>query len=136
MPEDLHPGQAVVLYDGECALCRKSMQITRKLDWFGRIAFQDCHDVEHHPPSAVPLELPNMLREMHVVTPDRQRVYIGFRALRWMAWRMPLTLPLAPFAYLPGVPWLGHKFYLWVAKNRLNLVPCHDGACRVPLKGK
>ena len=35
-----------------------------------------------------------------------------------------------------GVPWLGNKLYLWVAKNRFDLVPCDDGGCRVPLRGK
>ena len=136
MADDPFPGKAVVLYDGECALCRKSVGIAQRLDWWNRIVFQDARDTDRYPPSAMPLELPRLLEEMHLVTPDRQRAYAGFDALRWMAWRLPLTLPLAPLAYIPGVPWLGHRVYLWVARNRLNLVPCHDGACRVPLKRK
>jgi predicted DCC family thiol-disulfide oxidoreductase YuxK len=50
-----------------------------------------------------------------------------------MAWRLPLLWAVAPLLYLPGVPWLGQKVYLWVARNRFNLVPCHDGGCAVPL---
>ncbi|MGL6094369.1 MAG: thiol-disulfide oxidoreductase DCC family protein [Fimbriiglobus sp.] len=131
---DPFPGRAVVLYDGQCPLCQRSVAILKKLDWLGRLAFQNGRDTEHLPPSAVPLVPQRLIEEMHLVTPDRQRVVAGFGAFRWMAWRLPLTLPLAPLAYLPGVPWFGNRIYRWVAKNRLNLVPCHDGGCRVPLK--
>ena len=41
---------------------------------------------------------------------------------------------LVPLLYLPGVPAVGQRLYLWVARNRYHLVPCHDGACAVPLK--
>ena len=71
---------------------------------------------------------------MHVLTPDRRQAYAGYRAFRWIAWRLPLTWLVAPFLYLPGVPWLGNRVYRWVAKNRFNLVPCDDGGCKVPLK--
>ena len=75
-----------------------------------------------------------LIEQMHVVTPNRKRAHAGFAAFQWMAWRLPLTLPIAPFLYLPGVPRLGHRAYLWVAKNRFDLVPCDDGGCRVDLK--
>jgi hypothetical protein len=51
-----------------------------------------------------------------------------------MAWRMPLTLPIAPLLYVPGVPWLGNKAYLWLARRRYDLVSCSKGGCRVNLK--
>lgn len=129
-------GKAVVLYDGECPLCQRAIRSVKRLDWLKRLHFQNCRDTAKWPPSAVPLDLGHMLEEMHLVTPDRKRVYVGFRAFRWMAWRMPMTLPFAPFLYLPGVPWLGNKVYLWIAKRRYNLVPCKDGVCALPLRGK
>ncbi|QJW97466.1 thiol-disulfide oxidoreductase DCC family protein [Frigoriglobus tundricola] len=126
-------GKAVVLFDGMCRLCQRAVRTLEPLDWFKRLHFQDCRDTAHWPPSAVPLTLKALLSEMHLVTPDRKRAPTGFRAFRWMAWRLPLLLPLAPLLYLPGVPWLGNKVYLWIARNRYNLVPCNDGGCRVPL---
>jgi predicted DCC family thiol-disulfide oxidoreductase YuxK len=128
-------GKAVVLYDGMCPLCQRGVRIVKKLDWLKRLHFQDCRDTDHWPPSAVPLTLKALLAEMHVVTPDRKHAPAGYRAFRWMAWRIPLLMPLAPFLYLPGMPWLGNKAYLWLAKNRYNLVPC-EGECRVPLPGR
>ena len=35
---DPFPGKAVVLYDGDCPFCRKSVAILRKLDWLDRLA--------------------------------------------------------------------------------------------------
>jgi predicted DCC family thiol-disulfide oxidoreductase YuxK len=124
--------KALVLYDGQCQFCQKSVAILRKLDWLGRLAFQDGRDVEALPETNPPLIPQRLIEEMHVVTPDRKRVYFGFGAFRWMAWRLPLCWPIAPLLYLPGIPWLGNRIYLWVARNRFELVPCDDGQCALP----
>jgi predicted DCC family thiol-disulfide oxidoreductase YuxK len=123
-------GKAVVLYDGMCPLCNRAVRILKRLDWFRRFHFQDCRDRANWPPSAVPLDLKALLKEMHLVTPDRKSAPAGFKAFRWMSWRMPLTALFAPLFYIPGVPWLGNKVYLWIAKHRYDLVPC-EGECRV-----
>lgn len=133
---DPAPGKAVVLFDGMCQFCIASVGILRRLDWLKRMHWQNARDTDRLPPCAVPLELAAMLEEMHLVTPDRKRSVAGFSAFRWMAWRIPLLLPLAPFLYLPGVLWLGNRIYLTIARNRYDLIPCHDGACAVPLKKK
>ena len=124
-------GKAVVLYDGMCPLCQRSVRILKRLDWLHLLHYQDCRDVAKLPKPAVQLEPKKLLQEMHLVTPDRERVYAGFAAFRWIAWRLPLMFWLAPVLYLPGVPWLGRRMYLWVAKNRYQLVPCKDGVCSV-----
>ena len=126
--------KAVVLFDGDCAFCQRSVRILKGLDWFGRLAFQNARDQAHWPASAEPLALERLVEEMHVVTPDRQHAYAGFRAFRWMAWRIPLTMLSAPFLYLPGVLWAGNRVYRWIARNRYSLVPCHDGVCQIPKK--
>ena len=134
VPTAQSDSKAVVLFDGDCAFCQRSIRILKALDWFKRLSFQNARDQAHWPPSAEPLSMDRLVEEMHVVTPDRQHAYPGFRAFRWMAWRIPLTLPSAPFLYLPGVLWLGNRIYRWIARNRYNLVPCHDGVCQIPKK--
>lgn len=131
---DPAPGRGVVLYDGACEFCRRSVGLLRRLDWLGRLHFQNCRDSDTWPPCDEPLEMPKLIEEMHVVPPERDRSLAGFQAFRWMAWRMPLVLPLAPLLYLPGVLWLGNRVYRWVARNRFQLVPCGTGECQVPLK--
>jgi len=127
-------GRAVVLYDGQCPLCQKSIAVLKPLDWLGRAHFQDARDTEHLPPCDEPLVPKRLLEQMHVVTPDRRHAYAGFRGFRWLAWRIPALLPAAPFLYLPGVLWVGNRVYLMIAKNRFNLVACVDGVCSLPRK--
>lgn len=136
VPADPAAGKAVVLYDGNCPLCRRGVRILKRLDWLERLAYLNCRDTAHLPPCAEPLVPEKLVEQMHLVTPDRKRVRVGFAAFRWMAWRLPLTVPVSPLLSLPGVPWLGRKAYLWVAKNRFDLVPCDDGGCRVLPQGR
>jgi predicted DCC family thiol-disulfide oxidoreductase YuxK len=126
------PARVIVLFDGQCAFCRKAVSLLRRLDWLGRFDCRDARDVANLPPSGDPLDPQRLLEEMHVVTPDRKRAYAGYRAVRWIAWRLPLLWPLAPFLHLPGAVWLGSKLYRWIARNRFKLVPCRHGVCTVP----
>lgn len=134
LPETINrPGtRGTVIFDGECPLCLKSVDQLKKLDWLGRLTYANARDRANIPPSPVPLPQERLLEEMHLLTPDGQRVYHGFKAFRWMAWRLPLLWLLAPVLYLPGVPWLGQRIYLWIARNRFRLVPCHGGVCKLP----
>lgn len=121
-----------ILYDGQCALCQRSVRILRPLDWLHRLNFADARDPANIPLTDPPLQPERLMEEMHAVTPAG-RVYHGFRAFRCIAWRLPLLWLIAPFLYIPGVPALGQRVYLWVARNRFHLVPCHDGHCQIPM---
>jgi predicted DCC family thiol-disulfide oxidoreductase YuxK len=121
-----------VLYDGQCPLCLRSVALLKRLDWLGQLRYIDARDRQQWPASDTPLDPERLLQEMHVLTPDGRHVYHGFAALRWIAWRLPLLWPLAPLLYIPGVPRLGQRLYLWVARNRFRLVPCHGGVCTLP----
>ena len=127
-------GKGVVLYDGDCGFCQQSVRLLKGLDWFRQLHFQSARDVDHQPASEVPLDPKKMLDEMHLLTPDRKAAYAGFTAFRWIAWRLPLTAPLAPLLYFPGVLPLGNRAYRWVARNRFKLVPCAQNACAVPAR--
>jgi predicted DCC family thiol-disulfide oxidoreductase YuxK len=126
------PHQAVVLYDGDCPLCRKTTAILNRLDWLGRLAFHNCRDATHIPANSAHLDAARMIQEMHVLTPDRRRALAGFRAVRWIAGRIPLLWPLYPLLFVPGMARLGQWLYQWVARNRFHLVPCRAGVCTIP----
>lgn len=127
------PTRAAVLFDGDCPLCQRLARRLARLDWRGKLHFQDARDTPNLPLTPPPLNPDRLLEEMHLVTPDG-RVYAGYRAFRWIAWRLPVFWLLAPLLYLPGVPWVGNKLYLWVARRRYRLAPCAHGACRLPPK--
>ena len=122
----------ILLYDGQCPLCQRSVKILKRLDWFRCIRYQDARQVDQIPATDPPLDPARLLEEMHLVPRNRKHIYHGFGAFRWLAWRMPLLWLIAPFLYIPGVPYLGQKVYLWVARNRFKLVPCKDGVCELP----
>lgn len=124
------PPKARVLYDGHCAFCRMSIGLVRRLDWLGKLDPIDVRDAEqailHEPPVAgAPL-----LEQMHVLTRGG-KLHGGYSAVRWIAWRLPLLWPVAPFLYLPGVTQLGDRLYRWVARNRFRIVPCQHGVCQI-----
>ena len=125
-------GKGVVLYDGDCGFCQQSVRLLKALDWLRLLHFQSARDVDNLPATDVTLDPQKMLDEMHLLTPDRKTAYAGFTAFRWIAWRLPLTAPLAALLYLPGVLPLGNRAYRWVARNRFALVPCAQNACAVP----
>lgn len=129
---NIAPNRAVVLYDGDCPLCRKTTAILKRLDWFHRLAFHNCRDTKHTPANTAHLDAARMIQEMHVLTPDRGHALAGFRAVRWIAGRIPLMWPLYPLLFIPGMPRLGQRLYLWIARNRFKFVPCRDGVCTIP----
>lgn len=122
--------KAKVLYDGECPLCRKSVAVLRRLDWFRRLEAVNARDGTQPVLQTPAVAAAPLLEEMHLLTPAGT-LHKGFRAFRWMAWRLPLFWLIAPLLYIPGIPTLGQRVYLWVARNRFHLVPCHDGVCEI-----
>jgi predicted DCC family thiol-disulfide oxidoreductase YuxK len=131
-PAAIGTGKAVVLYDGRCPFCIRSKALLERLDWRRRLAFRDARDPANLPAEGPALDPLRLLDEMHLIAPDGHTVYHGFAAFSWMAWRLPLLCPLAPLLYVPGVPTLGQRLYLWIARNRFHLVPCHGGVCTLP----
>lgn len=124
--------RASVLYDGACAFCCKSIELLKKLDWLGKLEYVDVRD------QATPILKTRMvvdaplLEQMHVLTRDGQHLLGGYRAIRWLAWRLPALWLIAPLLYLPGMTYLGQRFYLWIARNRFKIVPCAHGVCEIP----
>jgi predicted DCC family thiol-disulfide oxidoreductase YuxK len=125
-------GKARVLYDGACAFCCKSVELAKKLDWLGKLEYVNVRD-KTQPILREPLiAAAPLLEQMHVVPVAGDALYGGYRAVRFMAWRLPLLWPIAPFLYLPGMTWLGQKIYLYIARNRFKIIPCAHGACSLP----
>lgn len=123
--------RALILYDGDCPLCRQSAAILQRLDWSGRLNYQDARAVAELPVRTPPLDPVRLLEEMHLITPQGTQVYYGFAVIRWLAWHLPLLWPLAPFLIIPGIPALGQRICLWIARHRYALVPCRDGVCQL-----
>jgi predicted DCC family thiol-disulfide oxidoreductase YuxK len=119
---------AKVLYDGQCPRCRASMAVAKAADpdrAFEPIDFNAVADLRTIHPS---LTREACTAAMHWVGPDG-RVRVGYDAVRAMAWRLPLSWPLAALGGLPGVAWAGRRVYNRIAAARARDGDCTDETC-------
>lgn len=126
-----HHSQIDVLYDGSCALCRRTVRLLGPLDVFSALRFKDYRrldrsaDNETH---GLNLELADLDDSMHTVA--RGRVFRGFSAYRVIAKAVPLFWPLVPFLFLPGIRSLGDLIYAGIARHRARFAGC-DAGCAI-----
>jgi predicted DCC family thiol-disulfide oxidoreductase YuxK len=108
----------LVLYDGGCGFCTRSITTLMRVDILDRLRFADVATdwpwLGGHYPS---LERSACLSEMHVAGPDG-RVYAGFDAWRTIARLVPLGWTALPFLLIPGVPAAGRRAYRVIASHR------------------
>ena len=108
---------ATLIYDGECGLCRRWVELVRRWDREHRITLVPFQDQAAVARFRIPL--PALAAAMHLVLPDR-RVFAGADAV-------PEILRLLPgggrrvarwlFA-IPGVRPVARRVYAWVARRR------------------
>lgn len=108
---------AVVLYDGSCTLCRRSVGFLKAIDLLDQIVPVNALDpaarrragLDHLDPAI-------LMQAMHVASGSR--TWSGFEACRMLAGRSPLLWVLVPVLYLWPVTAIGRRAYRWVAENR------------------
>lgn len=122
----------IILFDGKCPFCRKSIETIDRLDWFGRFEFRDARRPENVP-TGIAIEPERLLEQMHVVT-SAGKVHGGFAAVRQIVGRLPILWPVFPLLWLPGAVRIGQRLYREVARRRFHLVPCRDGVCTIHQK--
>ncbi len=119
----------VVLYDGTCGLCIRSMTIARAADWFDRLTFRDLESEWPAMKSRHPeLSLAACRREMHFFHTDGS-IATGFFAFLEIARLAPPLWPLGWLAGLPPARAFGPRVYAWVAARRHRLHTCATGVC-------
>jgi predicted DCC family thiol-disulfide oxidoreductase YuxK len=113
------PDDPTVIYDGECGICRRSVDLLRRWDRSGVLRFMPFQDARGV--AALELSLPALAAAMHLVLPDG-RVYAGADAVPPLLRLLPGKRWLAPFFYLPGVLPIARRVYAWIAARRHCLV--------------
>jgi len=118
----------VVLFDGACPLCRRTVAMLRALDWFGRLTFADATDDVLRHRYAPGLERAAALSEMYVVDAEGNRT-AGFDGyLRLSSGVLVLWIPRW-IGLVPPVTWLGRWLYRVVAARRARQGGCTDDIC-------
>ena len=117
----------IILFDGQCPLCVRSMRLLLLFDWLGRFI---CLDFRQEQVSQViKCVSAEQLEEQMVLITSVGDIKIGFEAWRYIVCKLPLFFISAYLLYLPIVAGLGDKLYRMVARSRLGLVHCPPGQC-------
>ena len=106
-----------MLYDGDCGFCRAARRCLSALDVTGRVRWQ-AYQALAAPPDG--LAWHDLDRAAYLRTADG-RLFEGYHAFRALTVRLPMLMPLAPLAWLPGMGALGSRAYRWVAANRRRI---------------
>jgi predicted DCC family thiol-disulfide oxidoreductase YuxK len=122
-----------VFYDGMCPVCRKSRRMMERLDWLGRLQYEDIHDRVKADRELPAVTYADMLKQIYVKRPDGS-YFGGYDAFRAISAVLPLMWPLVPFMWLPGARFVGKRLYKFIAKNRFRYAKCDDEFCSLHLK--
>lgn len=122
-----------VFFDGMCPVCKKAKRNLERLDWLGRLQYEDIHNRPAAEAALPAVTYADMLRQMYVKRPDGS-YFGGFEAFRALAAVLPLCWPLVPFLWLPGAKFIGTRMYKFIARNRFKFAKCDDEACSLHLK--
>ncbi len=111
------PGTTIVLFDGSCQFCRRSVFLLHTFDWMHSVSLVDYHETAKRKKIAPSIPFKKLDEEIHVKDP-RGRFTSGFLAFRTLSWKAPPLWILTPFLYLPGVRPIGERVYAKIAQRR------------------
>ncbi|MCM8794745.1 MAG: DCC1-like thiol-disulfide oxidoreductase family protein [Candidatus Omnitrophica bacterium] len=121
-----------VFYDGSCEACVRTARLIGAVNILHRVTLVDFRSPQELEAQAGWGQEQAKRAESELLIRLSNEWWLGgFDAFRWMAWRLPLLWPIAPFLHLPGAIGLGRPVYAWIAKNRYRFlgVHCAGAAC-------
>ena len=106
-----------VLYDGNCGLCRRTMDSLKKWDVLHRLTpVNACQRGELEKHGLGRFKDKEVMRDMHAIQGDA--VWKGYDAYRAIAARVPLLWPVWPLLWIWPVTFFGRHIYRHVADGR------------------
>ena len=112
-------GGMEMIYDGQCAFCKRSMAVFLAFDGFSQIGVRDFRT---SPSPIVPDAA--LEKALHLITADG-RAIAGFDAYRHAVLRVPGLWWMIPAFYIPVLSRaVGRPIYNWIASNRQVISTC------------
>jgi len=122
------PSPLIVLFDGGCPICRRTVRQLRRLDWLQQLQFADATNEPVRQRVAPSLTLEDAMRQMNVVDGGGAMAG-GYDAGLRIARRVPLLVPFGLLGALPGIRQIGSAVYRSIAANRRRYGQCSDELC-------
>lgn len=108
-----------MIYDGDCAFCKRSMAWLLAFDGLRQISVRD---YRLKPSSVVSNE--QLDRALYLTTDDG-KTFAGFEAYRYLVLRIPGLWWTIPLFYIPVLSrFVGHPLYNWIATHRHVISTC------------
>lgn len=123
MTDPEESGEFTLIYDGDCRLCRRSVDWVEARDGDDRIEvipYQSSDARERYP--GIPRE--DLERSIHLIGPGGQ-VWRGARAGEELLRLLPRWRAGAFLFRIPGMRWIAERVYRTVASNR-HVFGCGD----------
>ena len=108
--------RAVLIYDGECSLCRSAKDWIEKSAITGQVEFLPCQS-EDRKRRFPDIKEEICLQAMHVILPDG-RILSGDEGFRDVLRYTRRWKWLAYLFRVPGIRFLSPRIYAWVSRNR------------------
>ena len=128
---DKAQGDMVIIYDGQCAFCRRSISRIRRRDRDDQFVYlpRDTRGLETRYPQITQGDFDTGMR---LIGPDGT-LYVGADAIHKIASHLPYYRRFTWLYRVPIVHQLARGVYGWIAAHRLKLSQyCSDGqACRI-----
>lgn len=119
----------IVLWDGDCSFCKKSVDVAKKLDVFNRFIVINSNEKGKYEEELKGWN-GDIDKGLWAKGVDSHENLVGFDGFRRMVWVMPLLWIILPILYIPLIPTIGRKVYAWIAKNRY-MFGCNSKGCRI-----
>ena len=118
----------VVLFDGGCPVCRRTVRTLQRLDWLNRLQFANAMDDDIRARVAPTLTQHDVMQQMYVVD-GHGRLAGGYDAQLRIGRRVPALWILGVLGALPVVRQIGTRVYRYIAANRRRQGVCSDELC-------
>jgi predicted DCC family thiol-disulfide oxidoreductase YuxK len=137
-PSEMSPApgaRLVALFDGDCALCTRTMHFIWDRDLEGAVECVDLRD-EATARRFHAFSVDAVRAQLHAID-DAGQVFVGIDAVRECGRRLPRYRRVAWILGIPGIRFLAQRVYMIIARNRMVLNPwlrrdeCADDACAV-----
>ena len=125
----------IVLFDGGCPICRRTVRQLRRLDWLQQLQFADATNEQVRTRVAPSLSFDDAMHQMNVVD-GRGGLAGGYDAQLRIARRVPLLVPFGLLGALPGIRQIGSAVYRYIAANRQRQGECSDELCSPAFRRK
>ncbi len=107
----------IVLYDGHCGLCLRSMFVLLQCDWLNALKPVDFRVMDDRKAFAPDVTERSLDKAMHIRLADGSYL-TGFDAFRYMTKRLPPLWLAWPILWIPGVAPIGRRIYGAIADRR------------------